>query len=74
MSKIKNLFNIHTHTYTSGKTVNKSDSIKMYKYEKKNTSSSSEDDFSYSLNYLSTSNISVFKCENIKPLSRCMNF
>ena len=33
---------------------------------KKNTKSS-EDNFIYSLNHLPTLNVSVFKCENIKP-------
>ena len=45
--------------------------MKMYDYEK---TLFSEDDFIYSLIYLPTLNISVFKCVNIKPSSRHMNF
>ena len=50
------------------KTGSKSNSMKMYKYEKKARFS---EDFSYSLNYLPMLN--VFKCERIKPLSGQMN-
>ena len=47
---------IYIHTYIHRKTGNKSDSMKMYKYEK-----IQEDGFTYSLNYLLTLNTSIFK-------------
>ena len=72
------LLSNHTHTpiyiyiyiyiYINGKTGTKSDSMKMYKYEKSTWPSGA--DF-ISLLML---NVSVFKCVNIKPSSGCVNF
>ena len=45
--------------------------MKMYEYEK--AARFSEDDLIYAVNYLPTLNVSVFKSENIKPLSGRMN-
>ena len=45
--------------------------MKIYKDEKNIKSSAY--DFIYSLNFLPTLNVSVFKFRNIKPSSACMN-
>ena len=55
---------IYIYIYIYIWTGNKSNCMKMYKYEK---ITSSGDDFIYSLNYLPTLNASVFEYENIKP-------